>query len=100
MNSGYFTSKSCYETRIAVKQTFQQVEKSASSLIHIQKIIGHTEKHANEMIKDIKDKIEKDCTSEYPNAFWTREKYFVSLPYKENYTPKLQKDSTNHMSPT
>jgi hypothetical protein len=51
-------SKSCYETRIAVKQTLQQVEKSASSLIHIQKIIGHAEKHGMEMIKDIKEKIE------------------------------------------
>jgi hypothetical protein len=93
-------SKSCYETRIAVKQTFQQIEKSASSLIHIQKIIGHAEKHGIEMIKDIKEKIESDCTSDYPNAFWTREKYFVSLPYKEDYIPKPQKASANHMSPT
>jgi hypothetical protein len=93
-------NKSCYETRIAVNQTFQQIEKSASNQIHIQKIIGHTEKHGIEMIKDIKDKIEKYCTSEYPNAFWTREKYFVSLSYKENYTPKPQKAFSNHMSPT
>lgn len=34
-----------------------------------------------------------------PDAFWTREKYFVALPYKENYVPKPQKASANHMSP-
>jgi len=44
--------------------------------------------------------IEKDCTSEHPNAFWTREQYFVSLPYKEDYIAKPQKASANHMSPT
>jgi hypothetical protein len=93
-------SKSTYETRIAVKQSMQEVEKYASSLIKIQKIIGHDEKHGMDMIKDIKEKIESDCTSDYPNAFWTREQYFVSLPYKEDYTPRPQKASANHMSPT
>jgi hypothetical protein len=93
-------SKSTFETRIAVKAGLEQVEKSASSLIRIQKIIGCAEKHGMEIIKDIKEKIESDCTSDYPNAFWTREQYFVSLPYKENYTPRPQKVFANHMSPT
>jgi hypothetical protein len=53
-----------------------------------------------EMIKDIKEKMESDCTSDHPNAFWTREQYFFSLPYKEDYIPKPQKASANHMSPT
>jgi len=75
-------SKSSFETRIEAKQTLQDIEKSAESLIKIQKIINHTEKDGLEIIKDVKDKIERDCTSEHPNAFWTREQYFVSLPYK------------------
>jgi hypothetical protein len=66
----------------------------------IQKIIKHTESHATEVIKDIKRKIEDDCTSEHPNAFWTREQYFVDLPYREDYKPKPQKASANHMSPS
>jgi hypothetical protein len=53
-----------------------------------------------DIIKEIKDKIESDCTSDYPNAFWTREQYFVSLPYREDYIPRPQKASANHMSPT
>jgi len=51
-------SKSSYVTRIEVKQTLQHIEKSADSLVRIQKIIGHTEKHGIDMIKDVKDKIE------------------------------------------
>jgi len=56
--------------------------------------------HQSDVLKDIKHKIEQDCTSDYPNAFWTREQYFVNFPYKENYNPRPQKASANHMSPT
>jgi len=99
-NSIKVPSESSYETRIEVKQTIQSIEKSAESLAKIQKIVNHAEKHGIEIIKDVKDKIEKDCTSEHPNAFWTREQYFVSLPYKEDYIAKPQKASANHMSST
>jgi hypothetical protein len=35
--------------------------------------------HGSEAIAKIKEKIENDCTSDAPNAFWTREQYFVNL---------------------
>ena len=40
------------------------------------------------------------CTAELPNAFWSREKYFVDIPYRENYSGTPQKASANQMSPT
>jgi hypothetical protein len=40
------------------------------------------------------------CTAELPNAFWSREQYFVDLPYRENYSGTPQKASANQMSPT
>jgi hypothetical protein len=93
-------SKSSYDTRIGNTKPLPQVEKSAEKLVRIQKIVNNAEKHGLEIIKDIKDKIEKECTSDYPDAFWTREQYFVSFPYKEGYAAKPQKASANHMSPT
>jgi hypothetical protein len=93
-------SKSCYETRIGTTKPLPLVEKSAEKLVRIQKIVNNVDKHGLDIIKDIKDKIEKECTSEHPNAFWTREQYFVSFPYKEDYAAKPQKASANHMSPT
>jgi hypothetical protein len=93
-------SKSTYENRVVVKETTNSVEKTTSSLIKIQKIVKHVDMHSDELIKDIKEKIEAECTSDHPDAFWMREQYFVNLPYKENYTPRPQKASANHMSPT
>jgi hypothetical protein len=81
-------------------QNQKALDVSASSLIKIQKIIKHVEIHGLDAIRNIKTKIENDCTSELPNAFWTREQYFVNLPYKEDYLPKPQKASANSMSPT
>lgn len=56
--------------------------------------------HGEDVVRDIKEKIEKDCTSERPNAFWKREKYFVDLPYNECYKETPMSASANHMSPT
>jgi hypothetical protein len=92
-------SKSSYDTRIGNTKPLPQFEKSAKKLVRIQKIVNNAEKHSLEIIKDIKDKIEKECTFDYPNAFWTREQYFVSFPYKEGYATKPQKASANHVSP-
>lgn len=93
-------SKSVYENRIVVKQTTHSLEQIASSLTKIQKIVSNIENHGADIIKDIRLKIEKECTSDYPDAFWMREQYFVNLPYRENYSPRPQKGSANHMSPT
>ena len=40
-----------------------------------------SEIHGEQALKGITEKIKKYCYSDSPNAFWTREKYFVSLPY-------------------
>jgi hypothetical protein len=71
-------SKTVYENRIVEKERRKKVELSASSLVQIQKIVNNANKHGAEVIKEIKEKIEKDCTSDYPDAFWTREQYFES----------------------
>jgi hypothetical protein len=41
-----------------------------------------------------------DCTSESPNAFWHREKYFVSLPYNPLVSVSPQKAYAALMSPS
>jgi len=80
-------SKTSYESRI-VEKALPKLEQSAKSLIKIQKIINNVQNHKSEVLKDIREKIERNCTSDNPNAFWTREQYFVNLPYKEDYLPK------------
>jgi len=62
-------SKTVYESRIVEKTTTKQLEHSASSLVKIQKIVKNVNIHGSEVIKEIKEKIEKDCTFEYPDAF-------------------------------
>lgn len=94
------SSKSSYESRIRSTKPIPQIERSIEKLAKIQKIVSNAEKHGLQSIRDIKEKIEIDCTSDYPDVFWTREKYFVDLPYKEDYSAKPQKASANHMSPT
>jgi hypothetical protein len=69
-------------------------------LDRLKKIVRHANLHGLEIIHDIKEKIENDCTSDYPDAFWMREKYFVDLPYCEGYQDKPQKAFSNHMSPS
>jgi len=70
------------------------------NLTKIQKIVKHLETHGQKALQAISDKLHGDCKTSRPDAFWTREKYFVALPYKEGYIPKAHKASANHMSPT
>ena len=56
--------------------------------------------HKESALSEISSKLEKDCTSKSPNAFWTREKYFVSLPFNPLEKPKAQKSSAALMSPS
>jgi hypothetical protein len=92
-------SKSSFEVKIGSVKPLPQVERSAEKLSKIQKIVNNADNNGLQAIKEIKEKIEKDCTSDYPNAFWTREQYFVDLPYKEDYSAKPQKASANqHVS--
>jgi hypothetical protein len=43
--------------------------------------IAYAETHKDKSIAKISAKIEKYCTSKIPNAFWSREKYLISLPF-------------------
>ena len=54
--------------------------------------------HKASSLSKISSKLEKDCTSESPNAFWTREKYFVSLPFNPLGKPKSWKAFASLMS--
>ena len=51
-------------------------------------------------MKAISEKLRKDCYSDSPNAFWTREKYFVSLPYDPLQRIKPMRASVALMSPS
>jgi len=44
--------------------------------------------------------LKKDCYSDSPNAFWIREKYFVSLPYDPLQRINPMKASAALMSPS
>jgi hypothetical protein len=76
------------------------IEETLQDLTKIQKIVRHADIHGQEILKDIVQKLKDECTSDFPDAFWTREKYFVSLPYKEGFKDTPQKASANNMSPS
>ena len=92
-------SKSDYNIVVPPEQS-NLLHTTLIDLSKIQKIIKNAELHGKKMLQPVADKLRKDCTSECPDDFWTREKYFVALPYKEGYVPRPQKASANHMSPT
>ena len=65
----------------------------------MERCIAYAELHKNDSLLEITSKLEKDCTLESPNTFWTREKYFVYLFFNPLEKPKSQKSSLAHMSP-
>ena len=73
---------------------------SLAELFKMERCIAYAEMHKEFALSEISSKLEKDCTSESPNAFWTREKYFVSLPFNLLEKPKAQKASVALMSPS
>jgi hypothetical protein len=75
------------------------IEETLHDLTKIQKIVRHADIHGQEILKDTVQKLKDECTSDFPDAFWTRDKYFVSLPYKEGFKDTPQKASANNMSP-
>jgi hypothetical protein len=62
---------------------YDEIKLSVEKSFRLNKIVKHANLHGLEIIHDIKQKIETDCTSDYPDAFYMREKYFVDLPYNE-----------------
>ena len=73
---------------------------SLSELCKMKICIAYAEMHKEYALSEISSKLEKDCTSESPNAFWTIEKYFISLPFNPLEKPKSQKSSVALMSPS
>ena len=59
-----------------------------------------SELHGEKALKDISEKLRKDCCSDSPNAFWTREQYFVSLPYDPTQKVRPMKALVALMSPS
>ena len=53
---------------------------SLAVLFKMERCIAYVEMHKESVLSEISSKLEKDCTLVSPNAFWTRGKYFVSLP--------------------
>ena len=62
-------------------------------LLKMERCIVFSETHGNKALDNIKDKLVKECCSESPNAFWKREKYFVSLPFDSQQKIKPMKAS-------
>ena len=48
---------------------------SLAKLFKMERCIAYAQMHKNYALSEITLKLEKDCTSKSPNAFWTREKY-------------------------
>ena len=59
-----------------------------------------SEVHGSKALASITEKLVKECCSESPNAFWKREKYFVSLPFDPLQNIKPMKASSKLMSPS
>ena len=92
-------SKSDYNIVVPPEQS-DLLHTNLTNLSKIQKIIKNVEFHGKKTLQPVAEKLCKYCTSKRPDDFWTRVKYFISLPYKEGYVPRPQKSSENHMSPT
>ena len=66
----------------------------------IKKLVIHVDLHGQQILTDIAKKLKEDCTSHHPDSFWTIEKYYVNIPYKQGVQIKPQKASSNNMSLT
>lgn len=98
---GRVSLPSSSDYQIRVQPTDQDlVHHSLQDLTKINRIVKNAKLHGHKTLEKISDKLRKDCTASRLDAFWTREKYFLGLPYKENYVPKPQKANANHMSPS
>jgi hypothetical protein len=52
---------------------------STTYLSKLERCVAYADMHRDKALAEISAKLEKDYTSESPNALWNREKYFVSL---------------------
>ena len=73
---------------------------NSAQLMKMEHSLIFSELHGERDLKDIYEKLRKDCCSDSLNAFWTREQYFVSLPYDQTKEIKPMKASAALMSPS
>ena len=82
-------------------QTITEPENaSIPRLAKMERAIAYSETHSEKMLKDISEKLKKDCCSDSPNAFWKQEKYFFTLPYDPLQKIKPMKASARIMTPS
>ena len=70
------------------------------NLFKIERATLFADSHGSKAIADLKAKFETDCCSEHPNAYWTKEKYFIDLKFRDDMAEVLQKAYAAVMSPS
>ena len=71
-----------------------------AELYKMERCIAYAKMHKEKSLAGISAKPIKDSYSENPNAFWKREKYFVSFPFDPLQKIKPMKASAKLMSPS
>ena len=77
-----------------------KVQMKPAQLAKMERCKEFSDVHGSKMLTDISEKIKRDCCAENPNAFWKREKYFVSLPLDAQQKIKPMKASPRVMTPS
>jgi len=88
--------RKCY----VLEQPHKVVKTPLVDLAKIERCITYADIHKDKALVEMTAKIEKDYTSENPNVFWKREKYFVSLHFDPSIKSISQKASVVVMSPS
>jgi len=82
------------------KEVHIQPQQNLKDLFKVECVALFANSHGAKAIADLKEKFEATCCLEHPNVYWTREKYFVGLEFRENMAEVPQKASTSLMSPS
>jgi hypothetical protein len=72
---------------------------SVDELFKVERVIAYTELHKDKAFFSISENLTNGCTLESQNAFLTRKKYYVSLPFDPSVSPSPQRASSALMSP-
>ena len=89
-----------FTSEIKCRSIKEPEDASIPRLAKMERAIAYSETHGEKMLKEISEKLRKDCCSDSPNAFWKREKYFVTLPYDPLQKIKPMKASARIMTPS
>ena len=89
-----------FTSEIKCRSIKEPEDASIPRLAKMERAIAYSETHGEKMLKEISEKLRKYCCSDIPNAFWKREKYFVTLPYDPLQKIKPMKASARIMTPS